>query len=74
MPFSPSDYEWWMWLLFALGAAVVLGICGAIAVKLHDEDHSISAIVFGLPAIVAGVAGVGCLLIAIIRFVKWVWG
>jgi hypothetical protein len=73
MPFSPSDFEWWMWLLFAVGAAVVCVVLLLIAAGI-DEKNEGAKFFFGLLAFLVGVAGAGCILIALIRFVKWVWG
>jgi len=73
MPFSPSDFEWWMWALFALGAFVVAGICCLITIGSADKNTGV-AIFFGFVTFLVGVAGIGCALIALIRFVKWVWG
>lgn len=73
MPFSPSDFEWWMWLLFMAGAAVICGICYAIAHATADDNNWKVSVPFGLLAFVVGLVGTGCFFIAVIRFVKWVW-
>ena len=70
MPFSPSDYEWWMWALFALGAGFVCGIFWLMAVLADGKKAGVA----GLCSFVAGVGAIGCAAIAVIRFVKWVWG
>jgi hypothetical protein len=77
MPFSPSDFEWWVWLLFAVGAAVVSGVCGLFAAGAADADSklgSIMAFLFGAVSFIAGLAGFGCFLLGIVRFAKWAWG
>jgi hypothetical protein len=74
MPFSPSDFEWWMWLLFAVGAIVVCSICVAVASWGDEHNEGITTFVFGVCAFVAGLAGAGCFLIALVRFAKWAWG
>jgi hypothetical protein len=38
MPFNPSDFAWWVWPLFALGAAVVLFIAAFIAASADDDN------------------------------------
>jgi hypothetical protein len=73
MPFSPSDFEWWMWLLFMAGAGVACAISYAIAIATANNNNWKVSIPFGLLAFAAGVVGAGCFLIAVIRFVKWVW-
>ena len=73
MPFSPSDFEWWMWALFALAALVVGGICYLITIVSSEKNTGVS-VFFGFLTFVVGVAGTGCAVIALIRFVKWVWG
>ncbi len=70
MPFSPSDFAWWVWLLFAAGAAVVCFVCYLIIQKWEDNVVYVPSIVVFFAA--CGVGGI-CLLIAVIRFVKWVW-
>ena len=73
MPFSPSDFEWWVWLLFAVGAAVAFGVCLLITIGI-DEKNFGAKFLFGVLTFLVGVAGAGCILITLIRFVKWVWG
>ena len=73
MPFSPSDFAWWLWLLFAVGAGVVTAICGGIASVAADDDGGFIVFVFGAAAFIAGLGSVGCILIGAILFVKWVW-
>jgi hypothetical protein len=72
MPFSPSDFEWWMWLLFGVGAYVVSGICYLITVAVDEKNWSLK-IFFGLITFAIGLGGTACFLVALIRFVKWVW-
>jgi hypothetical protein len=73
MPFSPSDFEWWVWLLIAVGVSVVWGICFLITVAI-DEKNTGAKLFVGFLTFLVGLAGAGCLLIALIRFVKWAWG
>ena len=73
MPFSPSDFEWWVWLLFAVGASVVCGVCLLITVGI-DEKNTGAKFFFGFLTFLVGLTGTACWLIALIRFVKWVWG
>jgi hypothetical protein len=73
MPFSPSDFEWWMWALFAAGAFVVAFVFYLITVACADKRTGIS-ILFGFMTFAVGIAGIGCAAVALIRFVKWVWG
>jgi hypothetical protein len=77
MPFSPSDFEWWAWMLFAIGGAIVCGILGIIASAFSDSDHPlgpIAILVFAASALIAGLGSLGCFLLAIVRFAKWAWG
>jgi hypothetical protein len=69
MPFSPSDFQWWVWLLFALGADVVCIVSGALFSK--DESFEIPC---GVLAAAAALTAALSFLIGIIRFVKWAWG
>jgi hypothetical protein len=62
-----------MWLLFALGAIVGCGVCGGIASVAGDNDHGFIMFVFGIVAVAAGLAGLGCFAVGVILFVKWVW-
>jgi hypothetical protein len=71
MPFSPSDFEWWMWALLAIGALVVCGVCRMISVVLEEKNQGGAAALFGFFSAVAGIGGA---VIALIRLIKWVWG
>ncbi len=73
MPFSPSDFAWWVWLLCGVVAAVVCWFFVLLTTTYADTNKSGTAIAFGLVAFVFGLAGAGCFLIALVRFVKWVW-
>ena len=66
MPISPSDLEWWGWLLCALGGAIVT----AIAALFSEDGDNVAAV---LIAIAAGIATMICAGIGIIRFAKWAW-
>ena len=65
MPISPSDFEWWAWLLIAMGAAFVTWIANLFEEEIGGLSISIT-IVSGLFAILSGAIG-------IIRFVRWAW-
>jgi len=71
MPFSPSDFEWWVWLLFGIGAWIVAGICYLLAVVALKWSVKIF---FALLTLIVGLTGTCCFLVGVIRFVKWVWG
>jgi hypothetical protein len=73
MPFSPSDFEWWMWLLFAVGAAVVFLISFLITSACSNNNRGFLTFLFSLVTFAAGLSALGCILIAIIRFAKWAW-
>jgi len=73
MPFSPSDFEWWVWLLFSVGAAVVFGVFLLITIRI-DEKNTGAKFFFGVLTFLLGLTGTACVLITLIRFVKWVWG
>ena len=62
-----------MWALFAAGAFVVAFVCYLIMVAFADKNRGI-AILFGFMTVVVGLCGMGCVAVALIRFVKWVWG
>lgn len=74
MPFSPSDFEWWMWALFAVGALIACGIFALIASAFDEKNEGGATALFGFFAVVAGIGAFGCGVIALIRFIKWVWG
>jgi hypothetical protein len=70
MPFSPSDLPWWGWLLCSLGAWVVYVIAHAFT-----EDVKGAGGCLAIPiALISGLAGLITGAMAVIRFVKWVWG
>jgi len=73
MPFSPSDFEWWVWLLFAAGAAVAFGVCLLITVGINEKNFG-AKVLFGVLTFLLGLTSTACVLITLIRFVKWVWG
>ncbi len=73
MTFSPSDFEWSVWLLFAVGAAVAFGVCLQITIGI-DEKNTGAKFFFGVLTFLVGLTGTACVLITLIRFVKWVWG
>ena len=70
MPFSPSDLEWWMWLLIALG-------CGAVclfSIRAANFTHNRDTETLGtIAAFISGLGALGFGIIGLIRFVKWVW-
>ena len=68
MPFSPSDFEWWMWALFAAGFLLVCIVCCFVA---DASKHSAVAVLFGLMAVVLGVGFFGCAVVALVLFAKW---
>ena len=70
MPFSPSDFAWWVWLLFGIGAGAVAGVCYLFAVVALKWSVKIF---FSLLALVIGLVSAGYILITLVRFVKWVW-
>jgi hypothetical protein len=74
MPFSPSDFEWWMWALFAIGALVAVLVFSLIAVAFDNKNEGGATALFGFFAVIAGIGAAGCAVIALIRFIKWVWG
>jgi hypothetical protein len=71
MPFSPSDLEWWVWLLIAFGAFISATICMALV----DGIRNVTArFIIGLTAFISGITALVTGLIGIVRFVKWAWG
>jgi hypothetical protein len=65
-PISPSDLPWWGWLFCAVGA----GIIGVIAVLINETYDNFATVTL---IVVSWIAAAILLLVAIIRFVKWVW-
>jgi hypothetical protein len=59
-----------MWALFAVGAGFVCGVFWLMVVLADGKKAGFA----GLIAVVTGTGAIGCALIAVIRFVKWVWG
>jgi hypothetical protein len=49
-------------------------VCVMFARASDTSGKSGAAVGCGLIAFMFGLAGAGCFLIALIRFVKWVWG
>jgi hypothetical protein len=72
MPFSPSDFEWYIWLLFALLAGLVFA--GVLFLADIMRDDGLTKLVGSVVAVVVAVSGIGCFLIALVRFAKWAWG
>jgi hypothetical protein len=73
MPFSPSDFVWWMWLLFAVGAvALCIGTIAAGSTADSRGDRFGAWVAIAI-ALASGIVGIGCLIIGIVRFVKWAW-
>jgi hypothetical protein len=70
---SPSDFEWWIWLLIAVGAGVCFIIALVITAAANDRDLWIVSIPFGLVALVCALGALACLFIGIVRFAKWAW-
>ncbi len=62
---SPSDLPWWGWLLLA-----VICWCFQWAIGEYTEEGSLRAWAFRLVLIAGAVLSA---LIAVVRFVKWVW-
>lgn len=73
MPFSPSDFEWWVWALFTVGAVVACAVCALIAAAADGKNVGVKGL-FGFFAATSGLCAFGCGVITVIRFVKWVWG
>lgn len=75
MPFSPSDFDWWVWLLFGAGAYVACLLCyGAFAALSEKADAKAEfGCLMGFIGFSVGLAGTVCWIIGIVRFVKWIW-
>lgn len=69
MGISPNELPWWGWLLSTIVAVAVVRIAAAIC----ESDHPTAGCLGLLLGISAGIAATVCFLIAVIRFVKWVW-
>ena len=63
-----------MWALFAIGAAVVCGVCYMISAAFDGKNKGGATALFAFLGAVAGVGAIGSGVIALIRFIKWVWG
>lgn len=64
-------------MLCGVGAAIACAILVALADKASKTKEKFwhgFAVLFGLPAFVCGLAAFLSIIVAIIRFVKWVWG
>ena len=70
MPITPSDLEWWAWLLIALGAGLFAALMAGFA---SVQEKTSSAVTIGLVAFVSGAASLIAGIIGIVRFIKWVW-
>jgi hypothetical protein len=64
MPFSPSDFEWWMWALFA---AVFLLVCFVCCLIADGIKNPVVAGFFWLLAFVLALGFFGCGVIALKR-------
>ena len=64
MLFSPSDFEWWMWALFAAGCFVIWVACYIARDKSKDSRDS------GVLGLMAFILGIGFTAVALIRFVS----
>jgi hypothetical protein len=69
LPFSPSDLPWWVWLVAGVVLCVVAAVIFAVASEIGEAGGCICAII----ALVLSLAGGLCLIIGIVRLVKWVW-
>lgn len=66
---TPADLPWWTWLLIALGSGLVYAISRAMF-----EERTKRGVGFSGPiAFISAVAGILSGVVAVIRFVKWVW-
>jgi hypothetical protein len=70
MPFSPSDLEWWQWALCGVGAVALCAIFYGIALAAKDDDNKGCAISV---VFLVGLAAIPIWIIALVRFVKWIW-
>jgi len=68
---NPSTFPWWEWLFIALGAWVFCGMC--YLVYDYNSDRNKSVVVSASLSFASGLIAGICSIIAIIRFVKWVW-
>lgn len=67
MPFNPSDLEWWAWLLIgAVGIMVSFGIFNSRNGKSLDG-------LFMLIGGLTGIASLLCVVLGVVRFVRWAW-
>ena len=64
MPFSPSDFQWWVWL--------ICGVIGLIAAYTATDAADLEP-GWWLVAIPAWLVGIGCIGLGVIRFIKWAW-
>jgi hypothetical protein len=71
MPFSPSNFEWYVWLGFAIIAAIVCGFSWKFITQTTDATTGGGWVIVLL---ISGLVGISSLLIGIIRFVKRAWG
>jgi UDP-N-acetylmuramyl pentapeptide phosphotransferase/UDP-N-acetylglucosamine-1-phosphate transferase len=68
MPFSPSDLDWWAWLLIAaVGAILSLLVFNLRKARTFDGLFITIGGLIGIASLLCGVVGV-------VRFIKWAWG
>lgn len=66
---TPSDLQWWAWLLITIGSAVFFVIAHATFESREQRGVGLS----GPLAFVSGMVAAISAIITVIRFVKWVW-
>jgi uncharacterized integral membrane protein len=62
MPFSPSEFDWWIWALFAAGFLLICLVCCFLA---DESKNPVISGFFWLMAFVLVVGFFGCAVIAL---------
>jgi hypothetical protein len=71
VPVTSREVDWWIWLLYAVGAAVILFISLLISLASSERRKPKWALFFGFLTAFAGASALGFALMSIIRFIQW---
>jgi hypothetical protein len=70
MPIGPSPLSWGGWLLWSVGGGMGAMIASRI---VHKTKNGAWALAWWFIAVMAGIGGVVCFVIGLVRFAQWVW-
>ena len=66
----PNNFEWLIWLLFGMGALIVLAISQGMAITHLRKDRVLGSILSALVTIAFAQIAVVCILVGIARLMK----